>query len=59
MKRWTCLEAGCDAAVTAADEDELVEKVNAHVRDAHDSYELEDVILAGAEEVGDGNAAAS
>lgn len=54
MKRWTCLEVGCDATVTAADEDELIEKVNAHVGAAHGSYELEDVILANAEEI-DGN----
>jgi predicted small metal-binding protein len=51
VKRWTCLEAGCSAVVTADSEAELVERVNAHVRGAHDSYELEDVILAGAEEV--------
>jgi hypothetical protein len=54
MLRWECLEAGCDAVVTAGDEDELVEKVNAHVGEAHKSYELEDVIIANAEEVDDG-----
>ncbi len=54
MLRWECLEAGCDAIVTAGDEDELIEKVNAHVGEAHASYELEDVILANAEEVDDG-----
>jgi hypothetical protein len=50
------MEAGCTAVVTAKDEDDLLEKVNAHVSEAHDSYELEDVILAGAEDVppGDG-----
>jgi predicted small metal-binding protein len=53
MKRWECLEAGCEAVVTAVDDDELVEKVNAHVGEAHGSYELEDVILAGAEEADD------
>jgi len=53
MRRWRCLEAGCDAVVTAPDDEELVEKANEHVRDAHDSYELEDVILAGAEDVPD------
>ncbi len=53
MLRWTCLEAGCDAVVTAADEDELIEKVNGHVGDAHASYELEDIILANAQEVDD------
>jgi hypothetical protein len=55
MLRWECLEAGCDVVVTADGEDELVEKVNAHVGEAHASYELEDVILANAEEVGDGD----
>ena len=54
MKRWECMEAGCSAVVIAADEDELVERVNAHVSEAHDSYELEDVILADAVEVDDG-----
>jgi predicted small metal-binding protein len=51
MKRWECLEAGCGEVVTAADDDELIEKVNAHVGEAHGSYELEDVILANAEDV--------
>jgi predicted small metal-binding protein len=53
MLRWTCLEAGCDAAITASDEDELIEKVNGHVGEAHKSYELDEVILAGAEEIDD------
>jgi predicted small metal-binding protein len=53
VKRWECLEAGCGAVVTAADDEELIEKVNAHVTEAHGSYELEDVILAGAEDVDD------
>lgn len=53
MLRWTCLEAGCNAVVTAGDEDELIEKVNAHVGEAHDSYELEDIILANATEQDD------
>lgn len=44
------MEVGCDAVVTAASEEELVEAVNAHVGEAHDSYELEEVILAGAED---------
>jgi predicted small metal-binding protein len=53
MWHWTCLETGCDAAITASDEDELIEKVNAHVGQAHQSYELDEVILAGAEEIDD------
>jgi hypothetical protein len=51
MKRWTCLEEGCSATVTAPDEDGLVAAANAHVREAHRSYELEDVVLANAEDV--------
>ena len=54
MKRWECLEVECGAVVTAASDDELVEAVNAHVREAHGSIELEEVILAGAAEVPDG-----
>ena len=53
-RRWQCLEAGCFAAVTAASDEELVAAVNAHVRDAHGSYELEEVILAAAEDEPDG-----
>jgi len=52
-KRWECLEAGCGAVVTGASEEELVEAVNAHVRAAHASYELEEVILAAAEDAAD------
>jgi hypothetical protein len=36
--------------VEADSDDELVEAANAHVREAHDSYELEEVILAGAQD---------
>lgn len=48
--RWRCLEVGCNAVVSADSEAELVEATNDHIRDAHDSYELEEVILAGAVE---------
>jgi hypothetical protein len=51
-RQWRCLEAGCDVVVIAETDERLVEAVNAHVRDAHDSYELEDVILAGAQDAG-------
>jgi predicted small metal-binding protein len=51
MRRWRCLEHGCEVEITAADDDELVAAVGAHVREAHGSYELEDVVLANAEEV--------
>jgi predicted small metal-binding protein len=53
MLRWTCLEAGCEAVVTAAGEDELVAKVNEHMGEAHASYELEEVVVANAEAVDD------
>lgn len=49
-RRWRCLEVGCETVVEAGSDDELVEAANAHVREAHDSYELEEVILAGAED---------
>ena len=52
MKRWTCMEAGCSAIVVAEDEDELIEQVNAHVGEAHGSYELEDVIVTRFETTG-------
>lgn len=51
MRRWRCLEAGCEFSVTAASDDELVESANAHVSEMHGSYELDEVVLAGAEEV--------
>jgi predicted small metal-binding protein len=52
-KRWQCLEVGCGAVVSAGSDDELVEAVNAHVREAHGSYELEEMILAVAEDAPD------
>ena len=48
--RWRCLEPGCGTAVEADSNAELVDAANAHMREAHDSYELEEVVLAGAEE---------
>jgi len=45
------MEAGCEFVVMAESDDELIEAVNAHVSEAHDSYELEEVVLAGAEDV--------
>jgi predicted small metal-binding protein len=49
-RRWRCLEVGCEAVVEADSDEALVEAANAHVREAHDSYELEEVILASAED---------
>lgn len=46
--RYVCLEAGCEAVVEAADEDSLIEAVQTHMSDAHNTFELEDVILANA-----------
>ena len=54
MRRWECLEAGCGFSVTAESDDELVAAAQAHVREAHGSIELEEVILAGATEAPDG-----
>jgi predicted small metal-binding protein len=53
-KRWQCLEVGCGAVITAGSDDELVEAANGHVREAHSSYELEEMILAVAEDVPEG-----
>jgi predicted small metal-binding protein len=50
-RQWQCLEIGCGGMVTAESDEELVEAVNAHVREAHGSYELEEMILAVAEDV--------
>jgi predicted small metal-binding protein len=49
-RAWRCLEAGCDAVVVADDDQQLVAAVNRHVAEAHDSFELEEVILDAAEE---------
>ena len=54
MRRWECLEMGCGFSATAGSDDELVAAAQAHVREAHGSIELEEVILAGAEEVRNG-----
>ena len=55
-RRWECLEVGCGEVVTAASDEELVDAVNAHVREAHGSYELEEMILAVALDAPDGEA---
>jgi Protein of unknown function (DUF1059) len=52
-RAWRCLEAGCDAVVTAEDDEQLVVAANRHVAEAHDSFELEEVILDAAEDVPD------
>jgi predicted small metal-binding protein len=45
---YECLEAGCDLRMEAENEEELVELVQRHMSEAHNSFELEDVILANA-----------
>ena len=49
-RQWTCVEAGCDETITAPDTDTIIELVQAHIADAHDSFELEDMIEARSEE---------
>ena len=50
-RRYECLDAGCGEVIVAADEAALVEAVQAHMADAHDSFELEDVIVDTSTEV--------
>ncbi len=45
-KQWTCVEAGCDATITAPDADAAIELAQAHIAEVHDSFELEDMIEA-------------
>jgi hypothetical protein len=52
-RAWRCLEAGCDEVITAEDDEQLVAAANLHVAEAHDSFELEEVILDGAEDIPD------
>ena len=50
-KRWSCVEAGCDWSVVAPDVDAIVALAQAHIADAHGSFELEEMIEAVLEEV--------
>ncbi|MBV9166273.1 MAG: DUF1059 domain-containing protein [Solirubrobacterales bacterium] len=50
-KQFVCLEAGCERVIEANNDEELVRAVQEHVAEAHNSFELEDFILAGATEV--------
>jgi predicted small metal-binding protein len=45
---YECLETNCQAVLEAPSEQELVEVVGAHMAAAHDSFELEDIILEAA-----------
>jgi hypothetical protein len=53
-RRYQCLDAGCGEVIVAADEAALVEAVQAHMADAHDSFEHEDVIVDASTEAGEG-----
>ncbi len=46
--RWECLEPGCAFVAEANEEDELVEAVQGHMSTVHNTFELEDVIIANA-----------
>jgi predicted small metal-binding protein len=48
--RWDCLEPGCGWSATGASESELVAAVEEHMQEAHDTFELEEMILAAAVE---------
>lgn len=50
-KAFVCLEAGCEQVIEADDEAELVRAVQHHVAAAHDSFEIDEFILAAATEV--------
>jgi predicted small metal-binding protein len=49
-KQFVCLETGCERVISANSDEELVRAVQQHVAEVHDSFELEDFILAGATE---------
>lgn len=50
---YRCLEPGCGWTTASASEEELVETVHAHMAEAHDTFELEDVIIDAATVAGD------
>jgi predicted small metal-binding protein len=47
-RTYKCLEYECDFVAEADTDEDLVATVQKHFSEAHDSMELEDVILAGA-----------
>jgi hypothetical protein len=53
--RYECLDVECGAVIVAPDREALVELVQGHMADAHDSFELEDVIVDASDEVPDGD----
>ena len=44
-RQYECLDAGCGEVIVANDEAALIEAVQAHMAEAHDGFELEDVIV--------------
>ena len=51
--RWSCVEVGCDWAVTAPYAETIFRLVQRHIAEAHSSFELEDMIEAVLEEAPD------
>ena len=54
--RYECLDVDCGEVIVAPDRDTLVERVHGHMSEAHESFELEDVIVDASTEVPDGEA---
>ncbi len=50
-RRYECLDAGCGEVIVADDEAALIEAVQAHMAEAHDGFELEDVIVDASTEI--------
>ena len=50
-KRYRCQEVDCDWTVTKENDEELVEAVQQHVGEAHESTEMEAVIIGNAEQI--------
>ena len=53
-RQYKCLDAGCGATIVAPNEQALVEAVQRHMAEEHDSFELEDVIIDMSTEAEDG-----
>jgi len=53
-KRYECLELDCDFVYRSDDDDDLVAAVEQHMAEEHDTFELEEVILANAVSEQDG-----
>jgi predicted small metal-binding protein len=52
-RKWSCNEHDCGTEIRADSMEELIEQVNAHMAEAHDSYELEEMIEDASVEVAD------